>query len=68
MIISGLKQVSNADTYLRLVVEELRQLWEDGVQVEDMLRESEDGRYFNLRVILLWIMYGYSGYIFISKM
>lgn len=68
MIIPGPKQVSNADTYLRLVVEELRQLWEDGVQVEDMSREPEDGRHFNLRAILLWTMHGYPGYTFISKM
>lgn len=68
MIIPGPRQVSNADAYLRLIVDELKVLWEDGVQVQDMSREVDDGRSFLLRAILLWTMHDYARYTFISKM
>lgn len=68
MIFPGPKQVKKPDTYLRLLVDELKMLWQQGVEVEDMSREPGDGRFFSLRAILMWTMHDYPGYSFISKL
>lgn len=60
--------MQNVDIYLKLVVDELKTLWVDGVAVEDVSRLQDEGRFFSLRAILLWTMHDYPEYSVISKM
>jgi hypothetical protein len=59
LIISGPSKVKNLDTYLALVVDELKTLW-DGVWAYDG-RKTIRGipRVFKLRAICMWTMHDY---------
>jgi len=61
LIIPGPSKVKNLDTYLALVVDELKTLW-DGVWAYDG-RKTTGGipRVFKLRAICMWTMHDYPG-------
>ncbi|CAM6113023.1 unnamed protein product [Calypogeia fissa] len=64
MIIPGKKQVTNINTYLRPLIEELELLWK-GVPEYDMSRPDGE-RSFTLRAILMWCLHDFIGYGFVA--
>ncbi|CAM6094113.1 unnamed protein product [Calypogeia fissa] len=66
LIIPGPKKVKNIDTYLALLVDELKTLW-DGVWAYDG-RKSMEGipRVFKMKGICMWTMHDYLRYGFVS--
>ena len=61
LIIPGPRKVKNLDTYLALVVDELKMLW-DGVWAYDG-RKTTGGipRVFKLKGVCMWTMHDYPG-------
>jgi hypothetical protein len=61
LIIPDLSKVKNIDTYLTLLVDELKTLW-NGVLAYDG-RKSTGGtpRVFKMKAIYMWTMYDYPG-------
>ena len=41
------------DVYLQLLIDELRLLWIEGVDVFDAAAKEDEQKYFNMRAILL---------------
>ncbi|KAL0533847.1 hypothetical protein IC582_028118 [Cucumis melo] len=59
MLISGLKQLGyDINTYLALLIDHLKILWEEGVRCFDAYKE----KYFTLRAILLWTINDFPAY------
>ncbi|KAL0534273.1 hypothetical protein IC582_028562 [Cucumis melo] len=59
MLISGQKQPGNdIGTYLAPLIEDLKLLWENGVECYDAYREEV----FNLRSVLLWTINDFPAY------
>lgn len=54
---SGPSQVANMDVYLQPLIDELRLLWIEGVDVFDAAAKEDEQKYFNMRAILLWTMH-----------
>ena len=66
LIIPGPRKVKNLDTYLALVVDELKILW-DGVWAYDGRKTTGDiPRVFKMKGICMWTMHDYHGKNFLS--
>ena len=69
MIIPGLQSVTSSDfdVFLELLLEELIELWDVGIDTHDA--SSYGGsQYFKLRVILMWIMHDFPAYGIVSRL
>ncbi|XP_028104195.1 uncharacterized protein LOC114303271 [Camellia sinensis] len=53
---------NNIDVYLRLVVDELKELWENGVDTYD----AETNQMFRMHVVLLWTINDFPAYAILS--
>ena len=58
LLISGQTSENDIDVYLALLIEDLKTIWEEGVEVFDGYHQQN----FNLRAILLWTINDFSAY------
>jgi hypothetical protein len=54
--------VKDFNIYLRLLIDELKNLWQYGAMVRDVSIVDEERRHYMVRVILMWTQHDYPGY------
>jgi hypothetical protein len=59
---AGKHKVKNFNIYLRPLIDELKNLWQNGAMVRDLSIVDEEKRDYIIRVTLMWTQHDYPGY------